>query len=95
MIRSKLRNYTEGAGVWGLIFVGLFAKEKYVNEVYGASPGKHYGLFMGGGGKLLGAQLVQIVVIIGWVGATMGTLFFILKKIKLLRISEQDEMKGM
>ncbi|VVB04418.1 unnamed protein product [Arabis nemorensis] len=84
-----------GCGAWGLIFVGLFAKEKYVNEVYGASPGRHYGLFMGGGGKLLGAQLVQIVVIIGWVSATMGTLFFILKKLKLLRISKQDEMKGM
>ncbi|KAF3598889.1 hypothetical protein F2Q69_00037097 [Brassica cretica] len=37
-----------GCGAWGLIFVGLFAKEK---------------LFMGGGGKLLGAQFVQILVI--------------------------------
>ena len=29
-----------GCGAWGLIFVGLFAKEKYVNEVYGATPGR-------------------------------------------------------
>ncbi|XP_010422098.1 PREDICTED: putative ammonium transporter 1 member 5 [Camelina sativa] len=84
-----------GCGAWGLIFVGLFAKEKYVNEVYGASPGRHYGLLMGGGGKLLGAQLVQIIVIVGWVSATMGTLFFILKQLDLLRISEHDEMQGM
>jgi Amt family ammonium transporter len=84
-----------GCGAWGLIFVGLFANKKYVNEVYGASPGRHYGLLMGGGGKLLGAQLVQILVIVGWVSATMGTLFFILKKLNLLRISEEDEMKGM
>ncbi|CAF2128612.1 hypothetical protein BRARA_C03943 [Brassica rapa] len=84
-----------GCGAWGLIFVGLFANEKYVNEVYGASPGRHYGLFMGGGGKLLGAQLVQIVVIVGWVSATMGTLFFILKQLNLLRISANDEMRGM
>ncbi|CAE5970519.1 unnamed protein product [Arabidopsis arenosa] len=84
-----------GCGAWGLIFVGLFAKEKYLNEVYGATPGRPYGLFMGGGGKLLGAQLVQILVIAGWVSATMGTLFFILKKLNLLRISEKDEMQGM
>ncbi|KAL0836718.1 hypothetical protein Bca101_088608 [Brassica carinata] len=84
-----------GCGAWGLIFVGLFAKEKYVNEVYGATPGRPYGLFMGGGGKLLGAQFVQILVIAGWVSATMGTLFFILKKLDLLRISEKDEMAGM
>ncbi|CAN7111582.1 ammonium transporter 1 member 3-like [Brassica rapa] len=84
-----------GCGAWGLIFVGLFAKEKYVNEVYGAAPGRPYGLFMGGGGKLLGAQFVQILVIAGWVSATMGTLFFILKKLDLLRISEKDEMAGM
>lgn len=84
-----------GCGAWGLIFVGLFAKEKYLNEVYGAAPGRPYGLFMGGGGKLLGAQLVQILVIAGWVSATMGTLFFILKKLDLLRISEKDEMAGM
>ncbi|XP_010490105.1 PREDICTED: putative ammonium transporter 1 member 5 [Camelina sativa] len=84
-----------GCGAWGLIFVGLFAKEKYVNEVYGAIPGRHYGLLMGGGGKLLGAQLVQIIVIVGWVSATMGTLFFILKQLDLLRISEHDEMQGM
>ncbi|ESQ37204.1 hypothetical protein EUTSA_v10002494mg [Eutrema salsugineum] len=84
-----------GCGAWGLIFVGLFAKEKYLNEVYGAVPGRPYGLFMGGGGKLLGAQLVQILVVAGWVSATMGTLFFILKKLNLLRISEKDEMAGM
>ncbi|KAF3517716.1 hypothetical protein DY000_02060784 [Brassica cretica] len=30
-----------------------------------------------------------------WVSATMGTLFFILKKMKLLRISAEDEMAGM
>lgn len=84
-----------GCGAWGLIFTALFAKEKYLNEVYGNRPGRPYGLFLGGGGKLLGAQLIQILVIAGWVSATMGTLFFILKKVKLLRISSEDEMAGM
>ncbi|KAL6189356.1 hypothetical protein ACLB2K_040745 [Fragaria x ananassa] len=84
-----------GCGAWGIIFTALFASEKYVNEVYPPKPGRPYGLFMGGGGKLLGANLVQILVIIGWVSATMGPLFFILHKLKLLRISAEDEMAGM
>ncbi|MQL95619.1 hypothetical protein Taro_028280 [Colocasia esculenta] len=84
-----------GCGSWGLIFTALFAKEKYVNEVYPGHPGRPYGLFMGGGGKLLGAQIIQILVIIGWVSATMGPLFLLLRKFGLLRISAEDEMAGM
>ncbi|CAM8911714.1 hypothetical protein QQ045_033010 [Rhodiola kirilowii] len=86
-----------GCGAWGIIFTALFAREKYVNEVYplkGATS-RPYGLFMGGGGKLLGAHVVQILVIIGWVSVTMGPLFYVLHKLKLLRISAADEMAGM
>lgn len=84
-----------GCGAWGIIFTALFAKEEYVNQVYSGKPGRPYGLFMGGGGKLLGAHVIQILVIIGWVSATMGPLFFILNKMKLLRISPEDELAGM
>ncbi|KAJ6349371.1 hypothetical protein OIU77_006873 [Salix suchowensis] len=84
-----------GCGMWGLLFTGLFAREKYVNEVYPNRPGRPYGLFMGGGGKLLAAQIIEILVIIGWVSATMGPLFYGLHKLKLLRISSEDEMAGM
>ncbi|XP_057429608.1 ammonium transporter 1 member 1-like [Lotus japonicus] len=84
-----------GCGAWGIIFTALFAKEEYVNQVYPGKPGRPYGLFMGGGGKLLGAHVIQILVIIGWVSATMGPLFFILNKMKLLRISTEDELAGM
>ncbi|CAN0904971.1 Ammonium transporter 1 member 1 [Linum grandiflorum] len=84
-----------GCGTWGVIFTALFATEKYVGEVYPSVPNRPYGLFMGGGGKLLAAHLIQIVVIIGWVSATMGPLFLILHKLKLLRISAEDEMAGM
>ncbi|TXG72458.1 hypothetical protein EZV62_001037 [Acer yangbiense] len=82
-----------GCGAWGIIFTALFASKKYVNEVYGGD--RPYGLFMGGGGKLLAAHVIQILVIVGWVSATMGTLFYILHKLKLLRISSEDEMSGM
>ncbi|PRQ36845.1 putative ammonium transporter, ammonium/urea transporter [Rosa chinensis] len=84
-----------GCGAWGIIFTALFASKKYVNEVYPGVPGRPYGLFMGGGGKLLAAHAIQILVITGWVSATMGPLFFILHKLKLLRISAEDEMAGM
>lgn len=52
-------------------------------------------MFMGGGGKLLAANLIEILVLFGWVSATMGTLFIILKKLNLLRISAEDELEGM
>ncbi|KAK9919353.1 hypothetical protein M0R45_027951 [Rubus argutus] len=84
-----------GCGAWGLIFTGLFATERYVNEVYSGPSGRPYGLFMGGGGKLLAAQIVQILVVLGWVTVTMGPLFYGLHKLKLLRISGEDETAGM
>ncbi|KAL0548080.1 hypothetical protein IC582_012521 [Cucumis melo] len=83
-----------GCGAWGVIFTALFATEEYVTEVYGGS-GRPYGLLMGGGGRLLAAHLIQILVIVGWVSATMGPLFYVLHKLKLLRISTEDEMAGM
>lgn len=82
-----------GCGSWGLLFTGLFAKKQYVHEVY--ATGRPYGLFMGGGGKLLAAQIIQILVIFGWVSFTMAPLFYALKKLKLLRVSKDDEMQGM
>ncbi|KAI3776377.1 hypothetical protein L1987_46156 [Smallanthus sonchifolius] len=81
-----------GCGSWGLLFIGLFAKKQYVHDVY--ATGQPYGLFMGGGGKLLAAQIIQILVIFGWVSTTMGPLFYALKKLKLLRVSKEDEMQG-
>ncbi|XP_057783574.1 ammonium transporter 1 member 1-like [Salvia miltiorrhiza] len=84
-----------GCGAWGVIFTALFATEEYVNEVYPGRPGRPFGLFMGGGWRLLAAHLVQILVIIGWVSVTMGPLFYALHKLKLLRISPDDEMAGM
>lgn len=84
-----------GCGAWGVLFTGLFATKTYVNEVYPGKPDRPYGLFMGGGGNLLAAQIIQIVVIIGWVSATMAPLFLTLHKLRLLRISSEDEMAGM
>ncbi|KAM6577173.1 hypothetical protein CsatB_029010 [Cannabis sativa] len=85
-----------GCGAWGLIFTGLFATKEYVAEVYSGGPAdRPYGLLMGGGWRLLAAQVVQVMVVAGWVTATMGPLFYGLNKLKLLRISRDDEMAGL
>ncbi|KDP26448.1 hypothetical protein JCGZ_17606 [Jatropha curcas] len=84
-----------GCGSWGIIFTALFAKQAYVEEVYPGHEGRPYGLLMGGGARLLAAHIVQILVIVAWVSLTMGTLFWVLHKLKLLRITEEEEMAGM
>ncbi|KAI6692790.1 hypothetical protein NL676_020500 [Syzygium grande] len=83
-----------GCGAWGLIFTGLFAKQRYVDEVYGGTGRKH-GWLMGGDGRLLAAQIVEVLVIVGWVTATMGPLFYGLHRLRLLRVSGEDEKEGM
>jgi Amt family ammonium transporter len=43
----------------------------------------------------LAAHLVQIVAIIAWVSVTMGTMFYVLHKLNLLRTSAEEEMAGL
>ncbi|KAK3035436.1 hypothetical protein RJ639_032861 [Escallonia herrerae] len=86
-----------GCGAWGLIFTGLFAKEEFVLQAYDSGESgvvRPYGLFLGGGWGLLGAQVVEVLVIVGWVSVTMGPLFYGLHKLRLLRISRDDEVAG-
>jgi Amt family ammonium transporter len=72
---------------------GLFARKRYVLEAYG--EGRGHGLFMGGDGKLLAAQLIEILVIAAWVIATMSPVFWLLKRFHKLRISTDAELAGM
>ncbi|VVB10399.1 unnamed protein product [Arabis nemorensis] len=83
-----------GCGAWGLLFTGLFATKRYMSEVYGGEIGRSHGLLMGGGVKLIGAQISQIIAIFGWVTLTMGSLFYGLHKINLLRVSVEEEKVG-
>ncbi|GLJ22157.1 hypothetical protein SUGI_0416270 [Cryptomeria japonica] len=83
-----------GCGAWGVLFTGLFAREDFVVQIYG-SAGRPFGVLMGGGWGLIGAQVVEILVIAGWVSVTMGPLFFGLQKMNLLRISRDEEVAGM
>lgn len=74
-------------GVWGTIAVGLLANP--------AAPAGLSGLFYTGSFKLLGIQTLGIVCILAWTAATMSLTFLILKKTVGLRVSLEEEIKGL
>ncbi len=77
-------------GVWGTIAVGLFAAPTslgYGNELVG--------LFYGGGFKFLGVQLVGVAMTCLWAFGLGLVIFGLLKKFKMLRVSEKTELKGL
>ncbi|MED6191685.1 Thioredoxin amt13 [Stylosanthes scabra] len=87
-----------GCGTWGLLFTGLFAKEEFVIQAYNKGDigvVRPYGLILGGGFGLIGAQTVEIFAIIVWVSATMWPMFYALNRLKLLRISTDEEVAGL
>ncbi|KAK7252537.1 hypothetical protein RIF29_36546 [Crotalaria pallida] len=87
-----------GCGIWGLLFTGLFAKEEFVIQTYNSGEAKvarPYGLLLGGGWGLIGAQVIEILVIFGWVSVTMGPMFYVLHKLNMLRISIDEEAAGL
>ena len=74
-------------GVWGTIAVGLLADP--------AAPAGLKGLFYTGSFRLLGVQLLGIAAILVWTAAMMTATFFILKKTVGLRVSHEEEIKGL
>ena len=80
-------------GAFGVLWVGFMAKKEYVLEVYGA--GRDHGVFYGGSGKLLGAQIVGVICITLWVGGLLGIFFSLLKKMNMLRTSAEEEQMGL
>ena len=85
-----------GLGAWGVIAAGLFAKQKYVLNDYGAEGGADdYGALYGGGGKQLGNQIAGVLAIIAWVGFTSSVLFGVLKYAGMLRVPVEEEEVGL
>jgi ammonium transporter, Amt family len=74
-------------GAFGTLAVGLFGE-----TAYGAAAD---GLFFGGGLELLGVQAVGVISVVGWVLATTGILFAILKFTVGLRVKPEEEMIGL
>ncbi|KAF5756926.1 putative ammonium transporter AmtB-like domain, ammonium/urea transporter [Helianthus annuus] len=87
-----------GCGAWGLIFTGLFAKEEFVIQTYNSGNigiTRPYGLLLGGGWGLIGPQIVEVVTIMVWFSVTMGPLFYLLHKLRILRILSDEEIAGL
>lgn len=73
-------------GAFGTIAVGLFA--------YRPDDGL-LGLFYGGGAGLLGVQALGVLTAFVWVTLTSGALFLIIKVTTGLRVTENEEMRGL
>lgn len=74
-------------GVWGTIAVGLLANP--------AAPAGLEGLFYTGKFRLLGIQSLGIVCILAWTGLMMTLTFAVIKKTVGLRVSQEEEIKGL
>jgi len=81
------------AGLWGVLAVGLFAAKDGIAQAYVASDS--YGLLLGGGAEQLGIQAIGAGAIIGWTVATSGAMFLVLKYTVGLRVSEEEELRGL
>ena len=74
-------------GIWGTLAVGLLANPD--------APAGLSGLLYTGNAKLLGVQLLGIFAVLAWTGVTMTLVFFIIKKTIGLRVSTEEEIKGL
>jgi Amt family ammonium transporter len=82
------------AGIWGVLSVGLFATEQGVLDHTGVESDV-YGLFLGGGIEQLGVQALGAAAIIVWTVITSGILFLVIKYTVGLRVSEEEELRGL
>lgn len=76
-------------GLWGTLAIGLFGN----SEVNSALPNN--GLFYGGGLTQLGIQALGTFTCIAFTLVTMGLLFFTIKKTVGLRVSRDEELRGL
>lgn len=74
-------------GVWGTVAVGLLANP--------AAPAGLEGLFYTGSPKLLGIQVLGITAVLAWTVVMMTITFFVIKKTVGLRVSAEEEIKGL
>jgi len=81
-------------GMWGAIAVGFFARSELLTiSGYGKERGWE-GVFYGGGGRILAANLVMIIAVIGWTLGLIVPLFLGLHFAGQLRIPREMELEG-
>ena len=83
-------------GIWGTIATGLFATPSAPGYSLADSAGNQLaGLFYGGGFKLLGLQLLGVLTVAAWTFVTITIVFFIIKALVGLRVTEEEEIVGL
>mmetsp|Transcript_40834 Transcript_40834/g.66411 ORF Transcript_40834/g.66411 Transcript_40834/m.66411 type:complete len:496 (-) Transcript_40834:106-1593(-) len=76
-------------GAWGVLSNGIFATRSNIARTYGFENDAVIS------GNQFRNQLIAVIVIAGWVSFTSSLIFFPLKFAGLLRVSEEDEEKGL
>ena len=79
-------------GAWAVIAVGLFASRKMMQTTYGLNEA---GLLYSGEFKMLGLQLLEVIVVAAWTAGTSLPLFILLDKLNYLRITDAVEEGGL
>ncbi|MCK5493373.1 MAG: ammonium transporter, partial [Candidatus Omnitrophica bacterium] len=79
-------------GAFGTLAVGLFAQSSYGNS---SGVGDVNGLFFGGGLSLFVTQLIGVISVFVWVFGAAFVVFKIMKMTVGLRVSEEEELKGL
>ena len=83
-------------GFYGVFMTGLFAtKSNYAAAYYADRAAKCAGVFYGGSGRMLGANLILLIMIILWTSMCSIVVFGSLSIMKVLRVSEEVEDAGM
>ncbi len=80
-------------GLWGLLSVGLFADGTYGN--YSIEAPYTTGLFYGGGGEQLLAQLISVFVVAAWAFGMGYLVFRLMDKVFGIRVSPEEELQGL
>lgn len=82
-------------GVFGTLAAGLFATNTSSLGVDGPIYALIHGTSFGDGMKVFGIQVAGILAILAWTGITMFLVFFALKKTIGLRVTAEEELKGL
>jgi ammonia channel protein AmtB len=76
-----------GAGAMGMLGAAFFANPEYVGENF-------TGIFYGGSWKFLGYQIMGMAAYGSWTLVTTGAMFYSMKAIGWLRVSDEEELIG-
>ena len=82
-------------GIFGTLAAGLFATSTSSLGIDGPIYALVHGTSFAEGMKVFGIQVAGILAILAWTGATMFIVFFVIKKTIGLRVTAEEELKGL